>query len=187
MSMRFPILGLPLLLFGVIGCDRADVSATAPTPAVSAGTASDLSLAVEPVMLRPESIGGQSCARQSPFGTRVIIRIRSGSDFFLRGIRFRFVDRFGVSSLPRVTPIPGSAPLTTPFASLPVPTSPIPMGVAPLSLPTSAPITIPGTTLPFFLAFDCGPAQEGTIFVDVETADRNGRTRAAAVQARLGF
>jgi hypothetical protein len=186
MSMRFPILGLPLLLFGVIGCDRTNLSSTAPTPAVSAGASSDLSFAVEPVMLRPESIGGQSCAR-SPFGTRVIIRIRGGGDVFLRGIRFRFVDRFGVSSLPRVTPIPGSAPLTAPFPTLPVPASPIPTGVAPLPLPTSAPITNPGTTLPFFLAFDCGLAQEGTMFVDVETADRNGRTRTSALQARVGF
>jgi hypothetical protein len=187
MSKRLPILGLPLLLFGAIGCDRTNVSVTAPTAAISSGTASDIAIAAEPATLRAEAVANPSCLTRSPFGARIIVRIRTAGPFFLRGLRFRFTDRFGLTTLPRVMSIPGSAPLTVPVSSIPIPTSPsIPMpGLAPL--PSSSPIPFPDATFPFLLLFDCGAAPEGTVFVDAEVTDMNGRMRASGFQARLGF
>ena len=184
MSSRVLRFALPLLFVAGAACDRADVTvATAPT-AVSAGLASS-SFAIEPATLRPEVLPGGACGRRSPFGTRIIIVVRGG-DLALRGIRFRFNDPLGTSALPRVTSIPGTSPLTTPISSFPASPIPIP-GIAPM--PMTSPIPIPGTTEthPFFLAFDCGVPDEGTLTVFLDTVDRDGGMRTSELRARVGF
>lgn len=182
MSIRFSNYALLLLFFALGACDKADVTvATAPTAVVASLTSSTFGF--EPATLRPEVLPGVSCGRRSPFGTRIIIVIR-GSDVNLRGIRFRFTDLLGMTSLPRVIPIPGNTPLSAPISNFPTTPIPIP-GIAPMTM--SSPVVIPGTTFPFFLSFDCGVASEGTLTVFLDNADRNGTMQTAELRARVGF
>ncbi|HET7694148.1 MAG TPA: hypothetical protein VFK57_00420 [Vicinamibacterales bacterium] len=182
MSMRLPMYGGLLLLFVLVACDRTDVSVTnAPTALTASVTSSTFGF--EPATLRPEFLPGR-CGPGPLFGTRIIIVIRGG-DVTLRGLRFRFTDMLGVTSLPRVMPIPSASPLTAPVSTLPTLPIPIP-GIAPL--PSTGPIPIPGTlqSLPFFLAFDCGVASEGTLVIFIDTDDDRGRTHTSELRARVG-
>jgi hypothetical protein len=197
MSIRFLRFGLPLLFFPLVACDRAQIAVTTgPTAVTSTLTSSAFSF--EPSTLRPEAVPGISCTPRSPFGTRIILVIRGRDGLVLRGLRFRFNDRFGITALPRVIPIPGTSPLNAPLTA--ISTSPIPMpGIAPL--PMASPIPIPGAspvpgfavpfgtsqTLPFFLAFDCGVAPEGTLVVFIDTAKDDGGTETSELRARLGL
>jgi hypothetical protein len=184
MSFRFPRYGVPLLFFALTGCDQANITVAAAPTAVTAGLTSS-AIAFEPATLRPEFLPGVSCGRRSFFGARIIIVIR-GDDVSVRGLRFRFTDLLGMTALPRVTSIPGNAPLSAPISSFP--TSPIPIpGIAPM--PMTSPIPIPGATqaFPFFLTFDCNVASEGTLSVFVDNVDRNGGMTTTELRARVGF
>jgi len=198
MSLRFPGYGLPLLLLALTACDRAATTVGAPTPVTSSAT-NQHAISVQPVTLRPETLPGSCVPSATPFGTRLVVSVNPGSDVILRSLRFRFTDRRGVTALPRVTPIPGSSPMTMPATSIP-PFSPVPVpGGAPLT--TTGPIPIPGSSsvsglmvpggsvrsLPFFLAFDCGVVGDGTLFIVFDTADMMGGTRSSQLTARVGY
>jgi hypothetical protein len=184
MSIRLLRYGLPLLFLPAIACDRANVVATTAPTSVTA-TLSNSSFAFEPSSLRPELVPDSACVRQSRFGTRIIIVIRNGETVVLRGLRFRFTDRFGITALPRVTSIPGAMPLTAPISTFPTTPIPIP-GIAPM--PMTSPIPMPGTTqtFPFFLGFDCGVSPEGMLTVLIDAADRNG-VMTEELRARVAF
>jgi len=198
MSLCSPRYGVPLLLLALTACGRETSTVGAPT-AIPSGTANQHALTVEPTTLRPETLPGSCLPHATPFGTRLVINVGAGSDVILRSLRFRFTDRLGVTALPRVTAIPGSSPMTTPATSIP-PFSPIPVpGGAPLT--TTGPIPIPGSSsvsglmvpagsvraLPFFLAFDCGVSQQGTLFIMFDTADMTGGMHSSQLTARVGY
>lgn len=199
MSMRLLRYGVPVLFLSFAACDRADVAVTTgPTALSSSGTIGH-AFSVEPAALHPEFLPAVSCVQRSPFGTRILIVIRGGDDVILRGVRFRFLDRFGINALPRVVPIPGSSPFTVPASTLtafdPIPTP----GIAPL--PMTPPIPIPGASpisgvlvpfgtsrsFPFFLTFSCGVASEGTLFVFIDSAGPNGGMQTSEIRARVGL
>jgi hypothetical protein len=196
MSIRFHRYGV-LLAFLAAGaataCDGQRNTVVGPT-ALTSTTTTGTTFRFEPATLRPELLSGISCVAVPAFGTRIIVIV--GGDAILRGLRFRFTDRFGVNALPGVVPIPGSSPFSVPVS---IPSSfPIPIpGVAPL--PTSSPIPMPGTSsfnglspaetsqrLAFFLVFQCGVASEGTLFVDTEVAEPRGSVRNSEFQIRVG-
>lgn len=198
MSLCFPRYGLPLLFLALTACDRAASTVGAPTPVPSSAT-NQHAITLQPTTLRPEPLPGSCVPRATPFGTRLIVNVNAGSEVILRSLRFRFTDRFGVTAFPRVTPIPGSTPMTMPATSIP-PFSPIPVpGGAPLT--TTGPIPIPGSSsvnglmvpggslrsLPFFLAFDCGVFADGTLFVVFDTADMTGGMHSSQLTARVGY
>ena len=198
MSLRFPRYGFPLLLLALIACERATTPVGAPT-ALSSGATNQHAITVQPATLRPEVLPGSCVPLATPFGTRLVVNVNAGSDVILRSLRFRFTDRLGVTALPRVTPIPGTSPMTVPTSSIP-PFSPIPVpGGAPLT--TTGPIPIPGSSsvnglmvpggsvrsLPFFLAFDCGVSNTGTLFIVFDTADMHGGLLSSQLSARVGY
>lgn len=199
MSLRFPRYWLFLLLFlPLIACDNDRPTVTGPTALTSTSTNGPV-FGFEPAALRPEFLPATSCVRRSPFGTRIIIVIGPGGGVFLRSLRFRFTDRFGVNALPRVTPIIGPSPLTVPVSTI-APFSPIPVpggaaltSTGPIPIPGSAPINglqiPPGTlrTLPFFLSFDCGVSSDGVVHVTLDTAAPNGQTSTSELRAKVGF
>ncbi len=199
MSMRFPRYGL-LLAFLVLGatagCD-SNRNVGGPSSLSSSMTMGS-SFGFQPTTLRPELVSDTSCVAVPAFGTRIIIIVSAGGDIILSGLRFRFTDRFGVNALPRVTPIPGSSPLSVSASTIP-PFNPIPVpGVAPL--PVTSPIPIPGSSpvnglmvpagtsrqLPFFLLFDCGVASDGTLFVMTDVAKPSGALQTSQFQVRVG-
>ncbi len=51
-----------------------------------------------------------------PFGAGVSVVFSGDHDVILRGLRFSFVDRFGVTTLPQVIPMP------SPFTQIPTTT-----------------------------------------------------------------
>ena len=198
MSLCSPRYGVPLLCLALTACSGAASTVGAPTP-IAAGATNQHDLSVQPTTLRPETLPGSCLPHATPFGTRLVVNVGAGSDVILQSLRFRFTDRFGVTALPRVTPIPGTSPMTMPATSIP-PFSPIPVpGGAPLT--TTGPIPIPSSSsvsglmvpggsvraLPFFLAFDCGVSQPGTLFIVFDTADTMGGMHSSQLTARVGY
>ena len=190
MYERFPTYApvvLALLLTASVACNRTAASPTTPAPA---GGALKRSFTAEPLIVRPEFLAGSSCTTRSSFGVRITVTLGAGEDLILRGLRFSFTDRFGDRALPEVFPaphgsfIPSSSPLPFP-------------GVAPL--PSRGPIPIPGLPpidgllvsartsreLPFFLRFGCGLFPEGTILIDGDFNDRNGRPDRAEIRVSV--
>ena len=194
---QYSVLLALLMLGATAGCDRDRSTVAQPfSPSPSFGTGT--SFGFEPGTLRPELIPGTFCVAGQAFGTRIIIVVNPGGDVILSGLRFRFTDRFGVNSLPRVTPIMGSSPLTATISAIPA-VSPIPTpGVAPL--PVTSPIPIPGLSsvnglmvparsslqLPFLLSFDCGVVSAGVVFVIVDLTEPNGRLQTSQFSVQLG-
>jgi hypothetical protein len=192
MSLRFHLCSLLLLClaFGSLTACDSDHTVTAPSPAVTSFGAPAL-FGFEPATLRPELVGGNSCATFQPFSTHVTIVVSTEDDVIVRSLHFRFTDRFGVTALPSVSSNPTS-PIPTPTSSA-IP----PLGVAPL--PTSSPIPIPNATpitgfmvparsrhrLPFLLTFGCGVRHEGTLGVSVDSADMRGRLQTSQLQAQV--
>ena len=199
MSIRFSRYGVLLLAFLALGataaCDSNRNTAVVPStlpPTFSPGT----SFNFEPATLRAEFLPGTICVGGPGFGTRIIIIVNGG--VILSGLQFRFTDRFGVNALPRITPIPGSSPLTVSASTIPT-SFPIPTpGLAPL--PSTSPIPIPGFSpvtglmvpagtsqqLPFFLIFDCGVSPVGILFISAEVVDPSGRIQKSESQVRVG-
>lgn len=198
MSLCSPRYGVLLISVTLAACSGAASTVGAPTP-VASGAPDQHALTIQPTALVPETLPGSCIPHATPFGTRLVASVSAGSDVILQSLRFRFTDRFGVTAFPRVTPIPGASPMTMPATSIP-PFSPIPVpGGAPLS--TTGPIPIPGSSsvnglmvpggsvrqLPFFLAFDCGVFQQGTLFIMFDTADMMGGMHSSQLTARVGY
>jgi hypothetical protein len=176
-SPKYVLVPLTLLLAASIACDRTTASPTTPAPGAGA---LKLSFTAEPLVVRPEFLPGSSCTSRPSFGVRITVVLGSGEDVILRGLRFSFTDRFGERALPDVFPTPEGSFIPS---SPPVPFP----GVA--SLPTRGPIPIPGSPpidgvlvsaltsreLPFFLRFGCGVFPDGTLLIDGDLNDRNGR------------
>jgi hypothetical protein len=197
MSIRVHRYGVLLAFLAVgaaTGCDGQRNTVVGPT-ALKSTTTTGTTFRFEPATLRPEFVAGISCVGVPAFGTRIIINV--GGDVILSALQFSFTDRFGVNALPRVMPIPGSAPLSFPVSAIPT-SSPIPIpGAAPL--PSGSPISIPGTSsfnglspaepsqpLAFFLLFECGVASEGMLFVGTEVTDPRGSVRKSEFRFRVG-
>ena len=187
MSRSFPWSGLPLLCLAILSasaCSSGSSGATGPTAlTVESGTGS--SLTAEPATLRPEFLPDLSCSNSRPFGTRIIVVVSGGSQLSLRALRFRFVDRFGISALPNVRVIPGSSPMTVPVTMIP-PLMGIPIpGLAPAPASTMSQLSN-AQRFPFFLAFGCGLSANGVVSVGADTIDGMGRaaTRELSVPMR---
>ena len=184
MSLRFHLFVAPVvcLALGSLTACGSSHSTTGPSTFSSSFSAA-APFGFEPATLRPEVVGRTSCASFRPFTTRIVIAISPENDVIVRGLHFRFSDRFGATALPRVSSTP----------DYPIP----PLGVAPL--PTSSPIPIPNASpitgfmvparsrhrLPFILTFGCGVRDEGTLVVSVESADMTGRLQTSQLQARV--
>ena len=182
MSSRVPMYALSvLLLLATSACEATNSHGAAPSK-VSSMDALPVAVSVEPAALRAEFLFDRTCPQARPFGTRVIVVV-GGGDGSLRSIRFRFSDRFGVNSVPRVIPIAGSDPMT---ATIPSITTSMPMigGVAPL--PSPAPIPIRGSSqFPFFLQFDCGVTPRGVMLIAVDVTGPRG-DQTSEIRARIG-
>lgn len=199
MSTRVPKYGLLLLFPGLViaaACDRAEVSATAPSP-TSAVFQLQSSFIVEPATVRPELLHTASCVARPAFGARISIIVRGAHDVIVRGVRFRFTDRFGATAQPEVIPIPSLSSSILPAPTIPT-SSPIPIpGIAPL--PGTSPIPIPGASpvdglfipagtprrLPFFLRFGCSIVADGILRISIEAGDASGRFETSEFSARL--
>jgi hypothetical protein len=174
------------------GCDHPPSAATAPT-AVVASVTTAASVMVEPATLRAEVVSANACAGGPAFGTRLIVVISTNGILILRGLRFGFTDRGGLTSLPRVTPIHAASPFSVAVSTIPPP-NPIPMpGIAPL--PTTPPIPLPGSgdaagtsqRLPFFLRFDCGVRAEGMLSVMTDVGRPSGTIETSERRVHVGF
>jgi hypothetical protein len=191
MDVRIPRYApLVLLLLAVVnaGCDSAAVSVNAPSPPVPLSS----SVAVEPLVVRPEFLHGATCAPFSPFGLRLRILVGGPRDLMLRGLRFQLTDRFGARALPEVIPLPSGMEAALPSTLV----SPLPGAAAlptsPIPIPGASPMTgvnvAAGTTqsLAFFLRFGCGIAPEGSLFVITDVADGDGRPGTSQIRVRVG-
>jgi len=186
MSRRFHKFGLAVLFLGLvfaIGCDddkpasMTSPSETQPILGLQQG------FSVEPAALRAEFLNGISCSPNRAFGTRVIVIISGGND--LRGVRFRFTDRFGFTAFPQVGVLPVPGLMTQPPVSAPTSQSVPPLGAAPLP-PTGVSVPFGASQqFPFSLTFGCGPFSQGTLFVSVDTRDRNGMNHSSETRLPL--
>ena len=153
-----------------IGCDSR---AAAPTVPAATSTAPQSPVTVEPQAAKAEFLSGGGCFLHPAFAVRIWLRLHG--EFFIRGLRFHFIDQFGTRSLPDVTPIPSpsSRPSSIPSSSpVPVP------GIA--ALPTPFPA---GGSAPFVVKFGCGVIPHGTLFIN---ADHAGGTVAMKVRITEG-
>ena len=193
MARSLPTFGVPLLfvlLVATTACDRSDASATAPGTSLEMSAVGS-SLGVEPRSVHPAFLPAGSCVSNRPFGAHVSVVFRGDHDVILRGLRFSFIDRLGVSTLPQVIPtptqgsiVPTTTPVTLPgIAALP--------GLAPIPMPGSSPITgvvfAGGTSrvLPFFVQFGCGVFPEGTLIIHADAGDRTGRFSTSELRVRI--
>ena len=193
MNARLPKY-VPLFLLSalvVTACgDTGNTSPTAPSGLQHA------MITAEPSTVGPEFVRGDSCLGFAPFGARLTFIVRPRGDITVRSARFHFIDRFGVRTVPAVTPpqITPSALPATPFSTpVPMPSSP------PIPMPASSAIPIPGVsqfdplvvlggsslTLPFLVQFGCGVPPDGTVFVDFDLRDRRGVSSTSHVRVRI--
>ena len=191
MARSLPNFGVPVLFLSILvatGCNntQADFALTGPAPLVASASIQS-SFGVESSSVPPEFFGSDSCVGGQAFGVRVGIRVHGDHDVILRGLRFSYVDRFGVTSLPDIMPIPT---LTTPV-NLPGnhhSQSPVGLpGFAPLPgatlipIPSSSPIhavVISARSprmFPYFARFGCGVFSGGVVIIVVDAGDREGR------------
>ena len=198
MARSLPTFGVPLLfvlMVATTACDRGNPSVTAPETALDL-SAVHSSLGAEPRSVRPAILPAGSCVDSRPFGAHVSVVFSGHHDVILRGLRFSFVDRVGVSTLPQVIPIPGplpseqgsTIPTTTPvtlpgIAALP--------GLSPIPMPGSSPITglvFAGGSphvLPFLVQFGCGVFPEGILIITADAGDRSGRFSKSEMRVRV--
>jgi hypothetical protein len=172
--MHAPISALAPLILVVLAlslsaCD--DNGATLQSGPTPRGGLQNVLVYAAPAVIAPEFLPGIGCSAFPPFRTSFNLFVRSERAVFLRRLGFELRDRSGGRALPLATV-----------------TSLAPAGQAslPLAVPTSSPVPIPGT-LPFHgvemsqpftaglaLQFGCGVPARGTLFIEVETADRDG-------------
>ena len=196
MSTCFPRYGLlvPFLALATAGCDRASVSLTAPPSGVSAVEL----FAVEPDVIRAETRHVASCGERPGFGARLTIIITGRHGLIIRGLSFRFTDRFGRRAFPDVMSLASLSSPVSPASNLPT-SSPIPVpgvavlpGASPIPIPGSSPVTglfIPtGTSrrLPFDLTFGCTVVADGILRISADAGDRSGRFDISELDVRVG-
>jgi hypothetical protein len=182
-----------LSAFLASGCGNTNEGASPTTPTEVRGS---MGISAEPEVVTPEFLPSPFCARFRPFGARILIVVRPGRDLVLRGVRFHFIDRFGVRAVPTAIPLvtTTSGPSGTPGSTIPVP------GSATIPIPGSSTIPIPGSpssfdplmilggsqqTLPFFLQFDCGVPADGTVFVNVDTTNGSGSPQTSQLRVEI--
>jgi hypothetical protein len=195
---RYAPVVLGVVSLAAAGCSSSPASPTAEPAFVG----SPSGVTAEPLTVLPEFLDGGGCRGLPPFGVRLSVTVGGGQDLILRRLRFRLVDPFGRTTFPEVIPISSLSASPTMPNSGPIPfpgtaTVPIPLpGSA--TLPTS-PIPIPGSplvegvlvnggssrALPFFLNFGCGVVSEGTLLIDVDAADRTGRSQSSELRVRV--
>lgn len=199
MTRRLPTYGVPLLfvlLVATTACDRLNLSVTAPGSLEMNPVQS--SLGVRPENVHPVFLPAGSCVGSRPFTARVSFVFGGDQDVILRGLRFSFVDRFGVTTLPHVMPIPSHLAALPQASSIPT-TSPVTLpgiaalpGVSPITLPSSAPVTgvlfSGGTShvLPYDVQFGCGVFPEGFLIITADAGDRSGRFSTSELRVRIG-
>jgi len=175
---------LAVASLGVAACDGTSITAGNPAAPLSA-TSALVSVTAGPAIVHPEFLSSPFCGTHRPFRGRVDVTVRSDHDRFLRSMRFEFRDRFGVQVFPTAVPIPGAAAMPS-LTPVPIPTaSPIPI---PGHVPFGGTLVLSGSsrTQSFLLHFGCGSAAVGTLFVDVETADRFESTSVSQARVRVG-
>lgn len=183
-SHRYGLLLVSFALVTAFACSTNSSSATSPT-ALTAESGGQYSLTAEPVMLRPEFLPDVPCSSSRAFGTRVIVVVSGGSGVLVRGLRFRFTDRFGVRVFPQVRVIPGSSPMTIPVTMIP-PLMGIPIpGQAPAP-PSTMSQASNAQRFPFFLTFGCGLSTNGVVSVSTDTIDGTGRAETREIRVPLG-
>lgn len=156
----------------VAGCgDGPGGPSGAPT---APGLSQAAAVSAEPSQIVPEFISTPLCRPDPAFRTSLIVTIHSGEDRFVHALRFDFTDRRGRRMRPRI--VTSLETVVRSDIAVPIP------------LPTSSPITIPGTlplegsrfppgsrTLPVVLEFGCGVQAAGTLVISVDTTDGRGR------------
>lgn len=163
----------------LIGCERRSAGPTSPAAAEGIQPA----ISVEPLSVHPEFLATPSCVTRPAFGVRLSILLRSHGPF-VRGLRFRFLDRFGRQTLPEVTLMSSLFPTT---ATLPTPST----------LPSSSPMPIPGVAplpsvapssgiLPFFVRFGCDVFPDGTLIIGVNENGHDGNEVTSELRVRVG-
>jgi hypothetical protein len=138
--------------------DRPAMLGTSPTAAASRFESRLIS--VEPARIAPELLPNPFCREFPPFQMRFDLVFHTERDLVLRQLRFEFLDRSGGRMVPR-------------------------------AIPTSPAVPIPGTrpfqgTVGLVLNFGCGVPAEGTLFIDVETADHEGVVEVSHLRVRVG-
>ena len=202
MARSLPNFGVPVLFLSILcvtGCNntQADFALTGPAPVVASANIQS-SFGVESSRVQPEFFHSGSCVGGQAFGVRIGIRVDGDHDIILRELRFSFVDRFGVTSLPDVMPIPT---LTTPVNLPGNLHSQSPVGVpgfAPLPgatlipIPSSSPIhavVISARSprmFPYFAKFGCGVLGDGVIVIVVDAGDREGKFSTSELRVAVG-
>ena len=201
MTRSLPTYGVPLLFVLLVvtsACDRINATVTAPGTTLEL-SAVQSSLGLEPRAVHPVFLPAGSCVgSRRPFSARVSFVFSGGHDLILRGLRFSFIDRFGVTSLPHVIPIPSQLAVQPQGSSIPT-TSPVTLpgiaalpGVAPITMPDSSPVTgvffAGGTShvLPYIVQFGCGVFPEGFLIVIADAGDKSGRFSTTELRVRVG-
>jgi len=112
------------------------------------------------VFARP--VDNPSCPLIAPFNVAlgVTVRASGSSQIAIEGVRFQFIDSFGITA-PLIT-------LPMPTITLAAPNPPGPSGFGVVAAGSA-------TTLPFSVNFGCGTGSQGNILVIVDTSDRDGR------------
>jgi hypothetical protein len=172
---KFASLACVALSIGASGCEDSSSGSSTAIHVGPTGPSSvqSRSVSVEPRRLAPDFVSQSRCVSLPPFRTRFNLFVNADRDFFLRRIGFEFRDRSGRRALPiaLLTFITGGTVGRS--IPVPIPTSPaIPIpGVLPFN---GAPMSAPLSTLGLTLNFDCGVRADGTLFLEVETADLDG-------------
>ena len=174
-----------LVLFA-IGASACEDTHTAINPVVTRPSRFESRLvSVEPAAIAPEFISSSSCRTLPAFRTRFNLFVHAERELFLHRLGFAFQDRFGGRTVP--TPVLTSITGGTMGRAVPLspPTSPsVPI---PGSLPfNGAIVSPPFSTVGLLLNFDCGIRADGTLLIDVETADRDGGTSVSQVAVSVG-
>jgi hypothetical protein len=120
------------------------------------------SFSIQPSPVSPQIIGTPLCPELPPFLATINLRIQADgfSSLLLTEVGLRFVDSSGLAA-PQIT-LPAPV-LSRQFGTLLVDAR-------------------SGRTFPFDFRFGCGTGRFGTIVVDVETKDKDGRGRSDKIR-----
>jgi hypothetical protein len=184
---------VPYVLVAALASSAGCVNGDSTGPTGPGGTSEIVAVAVllsaDPWKVVPEFRHDRHCSVHPPFGARLAINIRTVRHVKLHTMRFKFLDRFGRTAVPTLVPVdvPSSPPIPNPGSSaVTVP------GTSPIPIPGSFSFSdhlIPGGTshrFPFFLEFGCGVASAGTLSIDVDSEDENGKFDNSRVSVEIG-
>jgi hypothetical protein len=185
MRFRSPKYSLGVLLLATVvttGCSSID-SSEVTMPA----TAQPVSLTAEPSNIRPQFLTASTCPTRPAFGFNFVLRLGGNPHVAFRQARFRFDDRFGVITVPRVV----TTNTFTNSGAVPFPSGSTLPSASPIPFPSSTPLTgvisIVGTSseLPVAVEFPCDVRPDGTLIIVVDFDDQ-GRSRSSKVRVRVG-